>query len=185
MDCAFSCCFLNSWDAGWLPLPPSVFAFFSHYPIVTPQHLTPSDTQGCALLIEFPALIHFILPFPVQPIGQNLLLSSVTSFASLGILLVLICFPLCTLLPVGWVKHKPRGSKALLSHSAFISSVTAAFHSSWDTAFAQGLVENSTISAVSEFISVFGGAQSFETPECLQSHFRVWSSSLLVQFACS
>lgn len=27
-------------------------------------------------------------------------------------------------------------------------------------------------------------SQSFKIPECLQHHFRVWSSSLLVQFLC-
>jgi len=66
----------------------------SHYPIMILQPLTPSDAQGHAWLAEFPALMHFIFPFPVQPLGQKLLLSSVTSFASVGILYIFICFPL-------------------------------------------------------------------------------------------
>lgn len=60
---------------------------------MTLQRLTPSDTQGHALLAEFPALIHFIFPFPVQPFGQKLLLNLITSFASLEVLFIFICFP--------------------------------------------------------------------------------------------
>lgn len=82
--------YLGCWLA---PSPRGFCILLSHYPIVTLQPLTPSDTQGCALLTKFPALIHFILPFPVQRLGQKLLLSSVTSFASLGILFIFICFP--------------------------------------------------------------------------------------------
>lgn len=76
--------YLGCWLA---PSPTLGFRILlSHYPIVTLQPLTPSDTQGCALLTKFPALIHFIFPFPAQPLGQKLLLSSVISFASVDIL---------------------------------------------------------------------------------------------------
>lgn len=58
------------------------------------RDIAASNTQGCALLTKFPVLIHFIFPFPGQLLGQKLLLSSVTSFASLNILFIFICFPL-------------------------------------------------------------------------------------------
>lgn len=77
----------------WLPpSPPLGFCILlSHDPIVALHPLTLPDTQGCTLLTEFPALMHFIFPFPVQPL-EKLLLSSVTTFASLDILFSFICF---------------------------------------------------------------------------------------------
>lgn len=74
------------------PSPPLGFCIpLSRDPIVALQLLTPSDTQGCALLTKFPALIHFIFPFPVQPL-EKLLLSSVTTSASLDTLFIFIYF---------------------------------------------------------------------------------------------
>lgn len=80
----------------WLSPSPAIgFCFLlSHDSIVALQPLRPSDTQGCALLTKFPArihFIHFIFLFPVQ-LFEKLLLCSVTTFASLDIFFIFICF---------------------------------------------------------------------------------------------
>lgn len=77
----------------WLPPSPalSFCILLSHDPIVALHPLTLADTQGYTLFTKFPALLHFIFPFPVQPL-EKLLLSLVTTFASLDILFIFICF---------------------------------------------------------------------------------------------
>lgn len=81
---------------GYQLAPSPTLSFhilLSHHPVMTLQPPTPSDTQGHALLAEIPALMHFIFLFPVQLLGQKLLTSSVTSFASVAVLFIFTCFP--------------------------------------------------------------------------------------------
>lgn len=161
----------------------------SHYPIVTLQPLAASDTQVCALRNKFPALIYpyiiyiSYIPFPVQPLGQKSLLSSVTSFAPLDIWsfsFVFLCFYVFCCLLVGSITGQEAARHFYHAHVRnwdLLGSMGHCICPRTDWEFNR--------SALSEFTSVFERAQSFETPERLRCRFRVCNTSLLVQFLCS
>lgn len=155
----------------------------SHYPIMTLQPLAHSDTQVCASRDKFPALLYLIFPFPVQPLGQKSLLSSVTSFAPLDIWFIFICFLrfyAFSCLLVGSITGQEAARYFYHSHVSnwdLLGSVGHCIYPRTDWEFNR--------SAVSQFTSVFEGAQSCETPDHLQCHFRVCNTSLLGQFLCS